>query len=473
MGNWIAFLALAVALLTPASGAELRVGRAAVKITPGMGLPMAGYYSVRLNEGVHDDLFAKAIVLESGGVKAALVACDLIGIPAEVIAKARARIAATTGVPGDNVMISATHSHTGPSISARLDGLDEKTLRLVEEYAEALPQKIAESVRQAEADLAPMRVSAATGREDSVAFIRRFLMNDGSIGWNPGKLNPKIVRPVGEIDPAVPVVYFETAEGEPRALYVNYADHLDTVGGMEYSADYAYTLAKLVGAAKGPNLLTVFTIGTAGNVNHIDVTSATPQKGNAEAARIGAILAGEVLRTLRKLQAVEPGELQASREVVELPPAPIQPQDPAWARGVVAKYGTPQAAPFYDQVYAFKVLEIEELRGKPVDAEVQVISLGDQIAWVGLPGEIFVELGKAIKLASPFPVTIVAELANGSIGYVPDRKAYPEGAYEVVNSRVAAGGGEMLVDAAVRMLIQHRQRFLPRFEGRYAAVGSR
>jgi hypothetical protein len=457
--------------MLPAGGAELRVGRAAVKITPGPGLPMAGYYSVRLNEGVHDDLFAKAIVLESGGAKAALVACDLIGIPTEIVAKARERITAATGVRGENVMISATHSHTGPSISSRLDGLDEKTLGLVREYVDLLAEKIAESVRLAESDLAAARVSAAIGQEDSLAFIRRFLMKDGSIGWNPGKKNPNIVRPVGEIDPAVPVVYFDTPDGEPLATYVNYANHLDTVGGMEYSADYPYTLAKLLGAAKGAGMLTAFTIGTAGQVNHIDVKSATRQKGHGEAARIGSILAGEALRTMRHLQSLEPGEVQASREIVPLPLAPIRPEDPDWARGVVAKYGTPEAAPFLDQVYAFKAIEIEQRQGRPIDAEVQVISLGDQIAWVGLPGEIFVELGKTIKIASPFPYTIVVELANGSIGYVPNRRAYPEGAYEVISSRVAAGSGEQMVDAAVRMLIAHRQRFLPELKGRYAGVG--
>lgn len=85
-----------------------------------------------------------------------------------------------------------------------------------------------------------------------------------------------------------------------------------------------------------------------------------------------------------------------------------------------------------------------------------MIALGDQLAWVGLPGEIFVELGKAIKIASPFPYTIIAELANGSIGYVPDRKAYPEGAYEVISTRCAPGGGEALVAAATRLLIEAR-----------------
>jgi hypothetical protein len=105
-------------------------------------------------------------------------------------------------------------------------------------------------------------------------------------------------------------------------------------------------------------------------------------------------------------------------------------------------------------VYAFKVLELEERNHTALEAEGQVIALGRDLAWVGLPGEIFVELGKTIKLASPFRQTIIAELANGSLGYIPDRKAYPQGAYEPISARMAAGSGEKLVDAASAMLVE-------------------
>ena len=424
-------------------------------------MPMAGYYRVRLNQGVHDDLWSKAIVLEHEGTRAALVALDLVSIPERFVADARRRIESRTGIPGAFVMISATHTHTGPEMGSRLTGVDAATKKIATDYHKALPGWIAESVEKAVADLQPAHVSKAVGHEDSISFIRRFRMKDGRVGWNPGKLNPDIVHPIGTIDPVVPVVYFSTPDREPLAMYVSFANHLDTVGGMEFSADYPYTLAKQLREAKGPDMLTVFTIGTAGNINHIDVKSSDRQKGHNEAARIGTILAGEVLRTFRKLETIEPGAIQGSREIVPLETAPIKPQDPEWAQGVVARYGTPEAAPFYEQVHAFKVLDIEKRNGKPIDAEVQVITLGDQIAWVGLPGEIFVELGKAIKIASPFPLTIIAELANGSIGYVPDRRAYRQGAYEVISTRVAAGSGEELVESATRQLVAHRNRFLP------------
>jgi hypothetical protein len=449
-------LALAAACAA-AAGADLRVGRASVSITPPAGAPMAGYYYVRLNTGTHDELYAKAIVLEKDGVKAAMVACDMGSVPRDIVETARARIESATGIPGSRVMISATHSHTGPELGGRLKGVDAKTEQIARAYREALPLKIAESVRNADADLQPARLSAGVGHETALSFIRRFHMTDGTVGWNPGKRNPKIVAPTSSIDPDVPVVYIDAPDGKPLATYVNFACHLDTVGGMQYSADYAYTLSKLLGEVKGPEMLTLFTIGTAGNINHIDVKSAAPQKGHAEAARIGTILAGDVLKTYRRLQAVNADAIRVQTRILKLKPAEYRPDEVEKARAIVAAYGKPNASPFYEQVNAFKVLDLEARKGQPLEAEVQVIAVGKDLAFVGLPGEIFVEHGKAIKLASPFQHTVIAELANGSLGYVPDRRAYPQGAYEVISARVAPGGGERMADAAIEMLIEAHQ----------------
>jgi hypothetical protein len=92
------------------------------------------------------------------------------------------------------------------------------------------------------------------------------------------------------------------------------------------------------------------------------------------------------------------------------------------------------------------------LPGDTLPMEVQVFRLSDDVAVVGLPGEIFVELGLAIKKASPFRTTLVIELCNDAPGYVPTAKAFKEGSYETVNSRVQSGGGEKLVEAATRLL---------------------
>ena len=296
--------------------AELRAGAAAVAITPPPGIPMAGYYSERGAQGIHDDLFAKAIVIEQGSTKAALVALDLIAAPRDLVEDTRAAIERTCHVPGANVMISATHSHTGPIVDTknRFGGQSD----LVKSYRASLPARIAEAVRQAESRLTAVTLSAARGRESSIAFNRRFHMKDGTVGWNPGKGNPLILKPAGTIDPDVPVLYFETADKKPVATYVNYAVHLDNIGEPLISADMPATLSRCLADFKGPEMVTLFTAGCCGDVNHIDVHWKEAQRGFGNPARMGIILAGEVLRTWPRLAPIDPAPLRVKSANVSL-----------------------------------------------------------------------------------------------------------------------------------------------------------
>jgi hypothetical protein len=451
---------LALALgVSSVKAAGLTAGAAQADITPPVGCPMAGYYHARGAEGTHDPLHAKALVLEKDGTRVALVALDLITTTPGTVADARKLIEEATGIPGRHVMISATHSHTGPVLSDRpRDDAFGGGNRIAVEYRAGLPAKIADAVRRADAARVPAKVSHAVGREDGLAFNRRFHMADGTVGWNPGKRNPKAVRPAGPTDPAVPAVLVESADGKtPIACYVNFAMHLDTVGGMHYSADYPYTLAKCLAAARGDGLVTVFATGCCGDVNHINVSSAAPQKGPGEAARIGTRLAAAVLRAFDRLEPAADGPLRATSEMVELALPDVSAADVEKARGIadLVRAEAKPAPKFMDQVQAFKALDVAARLGKPHAVEVQVISLGSDLAWVSLPGEIFVQLGLDIKAGSPFRTTAIAELANGSVGYVPSRQAYPQGNYEVVSARVAEGSGERLVDAALRQLRAH------------------
>lgn len=443
-----------------AESKDLKAGAAAVVITPPTGTPMAGYYFERAAEGVHDDLYARALVLEREGARAALVSLDLISTPFGLVEAARKEIEKTTGIPGNHVMISATHAHTGPVLAGR--GLRDDALGaandLVRNYSASLPAKIAEAVRRACANLSEVTATAAKGREGSLAFNRRYHMIDGTVGWNPGKLNPKILKAAGPIDPEVAVVHFESRspgdKHKPLATYVNYAVHLDNVGGLKFSADMPATLYSLLAAVKGPDMVTIYTTGCCGDVNHINVHWAKPQGGFENAARMGVVLSGAVMRAWPDLKPVGEGPLRVKTEVVKLPLPPITPSDVEKAREVAARHkgGKSPQPSFLETVQAYKVLDVEARNGKPTEVEVQAVALGKDVAWVSLPGEIFVELGLAIKQDSPFKHTIIAELANGSIGYVPTRRAYTQGNYEVVSARCAEGSGEMLVDAAVRIL---------------------
>ena len=430
--------------------AELQVGRSQVNITPPVGVPMAGYYSIRLSEGTHDDLHATSIALDVDGQRAILISCDLIAADPTFAGAARQEASRLTGVPVNRIMLSATHSHTGPLFNPRmLAAAEEPARKLAEKYVKELPKLIAESARLAVADLQPARASDAIGAETSLSFNRRFLMKDGTVRFNPGKGNPEIVRPVGPIDPDLPVVYFESLLGAPLATYVNFALHLDTVGSAKYSADYPYTLAKTLGAVKGPKMVTLFTIGAAGNINHLDVGTKKTQRGDEEAARIGMVLAGEVLKTYTRLNPTSAKTLSAASTKVSLPSPEIS--DLNRAQAAAGSFGTKTQAPFLEVVDAFKVLDTAARQG-PLEVEVQIIALGDQVVWVAIPGEFFVELGMSIKRSSPFRTTIIVEQANGAISYIPDRKAFAEGAYEAISARCAPGCGEIFVETAIRML---------------------
>lgn len=445
------------------ANAGFRVGVAQVDITPPQGAPMAGYYFNRAAEGAHDPLYATAMVIERDGVRIALVSCDLLSMPGEVARAARESIARDPGIPTSHVVVSSTHTHTGPALVAGQIryNLEGEMRRIGEEYTRGLAARIHEAVQRAASALRPAKLFTARGREGSITFNRRFWMKDGSVGWNPGKGNPNIVRVAGPIDDDVPVLYAESPDGEPIGVFVNYALHLDTVGGMHYSKDYPYTLAQALAAARGDGLVTLFTLGCAGNLNHIDVSTQRPQKGHGEAARIGAVLAAAVLKALGELRPVEDAPIVASTRTVALPLAPFAPQELAEAQRVAATFGTAKPAPFLELVKATRIVSVEARKGEPIPAEVQVFTIGGELALVAMPGEIFTELGLAIKLASPFAWTAIVTLANDSPGYIPDRKAHAQGAYEPLSARVAPGSGEMLVDAATRALVEHRHGVAP------------
>ena len=434
---------------------EFKAGAAAVVITPPVGTPLAGFYSLRPSAGVLDDLYAKAIVVEQDGVKAAFVALDLAYTTRSGVAAARELIARECGIAPGRVMISATHTHTGP-VQPRDNLMDDLTgVRepLAVEFTAKLPTLIALAVSEASAKLVPARTSAAMGREESVSFNRRSWMNDGTVAWQPPKLSPNIVRPAGPTDPDVGVCYFESAakNAVPLATYVNFAMHPTVMGGLKCSADYPGRIARRFAEFKGDNMVTFFANGCCGNLNQCDPNWADPQHGTDEAERIGTLLAAAAFRAWPKLEPLKSFAPRARATMVTLPRRKITDAEVTEARRMADDIGKKQMGTVA-MANAVCILDTLKHEGTPLTAEVQAIAFSDELAIVALPGEIFVELGLALKRASPFKHTFIAELANGSIGYIPNRSAYAEGQYEVVSARGAEGAGELLMDAALKLL---------------------
>jgi len=442
------------AAVSPAS--RLEAGVAVVDITPPLGYRMSGYFRERLCTGVLNPLHVRVLVLRQGDVRAALVFCDIIGLSPDVSSRARRLAAEQTGIPAENILIAATHTHTGPLYFGALrdhfhkQAVAEHGKDPCEEtdYPSELVAEIAEAVRDAAGKAQPVRLEAGVARQQGLSFNRRFHMKNGTVRFNPGVLNPDIVRAAGPIDPDVGIVLFRDVTGDttPAGL-VNFALHLDTVGGTQYAADYPYYLEQSLRHSLGEDFTLCFGTGTCGDINHIDVT----RKERLKTEHIGQTLGRTVAVQLGELKAVDTPRLAVRRAVVEVPMQNFTPADVEQARKDIHKVGT-RALTFLEQVKAYKILAVQGRGGATIPLEVQVFRLSDEVAVVGLPGEVFVDLGLAIKKASPFATTLVVELCQDAPGYIPTRKAFVEGSYETVNSRIAPGGGERMVEAAIRLL---------------------
>jgi len=436
--------------------ADLAAGVAVVDITPPVGYRMSGYFYERLSTGTHDPLHAKALVLRQGSERAAFVFCDLIGVPVEVTSRARREVFEKTGIPATNILIAATHSHTGPLYFDALrkhfhDLAVAKYGRDPQEpvdYAAELVPRIVQAVSEADRAARPVRLAAGVAKQAGLAFNRRYHMKDGSVRFNPGPQNPDVVRPAGPTDPQVGIVLARDAEGgNARAALVNFALHLDTTSGTEYSADYPYYVERALRASLGKEFVLLFGTGTCGDINHVDLA----KKDRPRAEDLGQALADTVRAKVPTLRTILEPALAVRREIVDVPLQRPSAEQLARARRDIHKVGTPELG-FLEQVDAYKILSLDLRGGHSIPLEVQVLRLDRDTAVVGMPGEVFVELGLAIKRASPFATTLVIELCQDSPEYVPTKKAFAEGSYETVNSRIAPGGGEMLVEAAVRLL---------------------
>lgn len=455
----LAFLTFYLPCSAPAQAdPAFRFGAAAVDISPPPGTPLAGYYHERASEAVLDPLFCRVMVIESGSTRAALVTLDLISVTRAITDAARERIAKDPGIPATHVLISATHAHTGPELAERgprAAAFGSKSPRTVA-YTEELPARIHQAVREAVSRLQPAALSQAVGVCEGLAFNRRYFMRDGSVGWNPGKLNPNIMLPAGPVDPQVGVL-LAAPPGDPHpatvlATYVNFAMHPDTTGGSRISGDWPGALARTLASYHGPQHVTLLGNGASGNINHLDFGWPWPNSGPPEQNRIATILGAAVFLSYKDLEPLKPEPLVAASTRVELAPASVSPEEIAAARKLLASAQDDREAPFMQVVRAYRAVELEARQGQPLSPEVQVIALGRQVAWVALPGEVFVELGLALKKRSPFPHTMVVTLANENIGYIPDRRSYAEGNYEPESARCGPGSGEKLVEAATDLL---------------------
>ena len=283
-------------------------GLAALDITPKLGENIPGYFEARRASGVREPLAVRALACSNtSGAAFALVNLDTIDCDPRLSARARARFERLTGVPGAQMMVSTTHTHTGGPVDAFVPG----TLNL--EYVEWIADRAADAAALAWNRRRPAKLGFGRAQEDSIAFVRRYEMKDGSFRTNPGFRPEEILRPLGEIDPEVLVIKIESMEGELLGVVTNYACHLDTVSGNRYCPDYPGELERVLKRVYGPDVVSIFLTGACGNINHYDFMHRTrefyTQANPPHYVRMGRVLAGAVIKALSFAEAEETEEL--------------------------------------------------------------------------------------------------------------------------------------------------------------------
>ena len=435
-----------------AGNGQLKAGVARCVVTPPLGSPLVGFADRGHATGCHDELTATALVLESGNLRVAIIACDLLYIRGA--AQLKQAISAATDIPPERVLLTASHTHYGPA----LEGEQESAAALVPSdkrpLVAAYRQNLSLALTGIVVAACERLTDAAIGSAEGSAYIginRREKLPDGSIilGNNAD----------GPCDRRVLITRVDNADGRPLAVLLNTACHAVSLGSecTEITADFPGVARELIERETGATCL--FLQGAAGNINPTlmgwDWTYAR---------RLGLSLGAEGARLFWTAKPERPSSLVFAGETQLLPA--LMPASLAEAQAQVAQLQAELSGPGSEQslgqtwtqwrlTRALRAADALAGSGAlpPVRAELAAMRIGDQLAMITSPGEVFTELGQAIVAQSPFAATIFSGYTNEAIGYVPTPAAYPEGGYEVTHScYVASEAAGQLEDSSTRLL---------------------
>src|ERR1700677_2122536 len=273
----IPFALAPAALQAQDKGKVFRAGAFAQDITP-LKFPISvnGGMTDRQATMAHDRLHARCLVLDDGTSKIAFAVCDSCLIPREITDQAKQLIQKETGIPPERILISATHTHTAPTVSAAFQSDPD------EAYQKFLIEKIAAGIVKANQRLAPARIGWGVGKDETQVFNRRWKVKPGSVllqdpfgngtdkvRMNPGYQHADLVEPSGPIDPDVSFISVQSPDGRPIAFLANYSLHyVDRVPAL--SADYFAVLGELMRTwlEGDENYVGIMSNATSGDINN-------------------------------------------------------------------------------------------------------------------------------------------------------------------------------------------------------------
>jgi hypothetical protein len=462
---------------------QLQAGVARVDITPPIGISHAnwGAQTHQRAAGIDLPLWATALALSDGEETVVIVDVDVLYLWKMEAARALASVAMLTGLPQSHIRLSWTHTHSGPTIGSDWTTWSSEGTEMVAAYTESLIHKIAGVAWKALQETRPARASAGQGR-CRIGVNRRWQRpEDGAVivgrNWE------------GPIDETVQVARIDALTGEPLATIVNYACHPITVGPdcELITPDYPGMMKRVVEEATGSTCL--FLQGATGDIGPI---RGVARDGLREYKRLGRILGHEASRVWWEIEtrparaeylgtlesgaplAIHddraegtpgPQKLRVMTKAMKLPlralPAPAEfeaelEQSVARLNQLRAEGGSEADIRWQTMLSKRAAMRADlarEYQGQTHHTyELQIFTIGDEIALVAMPGEPFVEIGLRIKERSPFRHTLFSGYSNVGWAYIPTPDAYELGGYEVEVTPFEPGASLQIVDESLEAL---------------------
>ncbi len=432
----------------------IQVGAAVVDITPGVGLAMGGYGARQgVSTAIHDPLNVRTLVLHDGRSHVVLAVCDLVGVPAEMVAAIREQVQKDTGIPADNVAIGATHTHSGPLLrDADLPG-----------YTAVTAKKVAGAVAMALRNLRPAPLKVGSANVTSISQNRR--------------------QPDWPIEETAKVMLAAPEGGAaPIATVVNYACHATVLehDNLDYSADFPGAAMRFVERNLGG--AGVYMQGCCGNINPVWM-----RHDFAEVERIGGILGAAATRVAHEVRPLGEGQWCVNLNWSEQTPKETPGALLSGLRLDSARTSidlTKRTLPTLEQIEA----EVRDLEGRLEAAgddqgqrravrprlnslrlwrgqrqrgggeggsealELQAFRISDECAIVTLPGEFFVEVARDLERRIGLPHLFIAGYTNGTAGYFPTASQFDAHGYEVGQARFVPDTAEIVTQEAVKLV---------------------
>jgi len=422
----------------------LQAGAAASNITPPLGEPIVGGWGSPPGENVHDELYARCLVLDDGEVRLALVICDSLGVAREVYDAARQILLQETGIPEANIMMAATHTHS--SISARGNN------RLIyydqlNPYQEFLISRIVDGVRRAVSNLEPAQIAWASAREATQVFNRRWFMKPGTpmpnpfggqdqVVMNPGRGNLNLLKPAGPTDPEIAFLAVRSTDGRPIALLANYSLHyVGPQAGPVISADYfgvfADRIQQLLRADRlDPRFVGMLSNGTSADINNINWPQKSAERLGpyVKMRQVGSKVAQAVFEAYEAIEFHDWISLAATWQELRLSVRKPTSEQLAYAEEILAKPADAEPYQRREKVYAERTLQLNE-SPDTINVPLQTFRIGG-LGVYAIPFETFVEIGLELKGKAALPQAFTISHANGTYGYLPTEQQHQLGGYE-------------------------------------------